>query len=125
MEELGDLVVDLTTLLHEGRDLLDGMNHSCVISAAELAGDGGIAEIGELAEHVHPDLAGRDEWAPTAGTAQLFNAEAERRRCRLEDHPRCDSARLACVDDVRQHSSSKLEVHRLVVETGKRGHPYE
>jgi len=50
MEELGDLVVDLPTLLHESRDLLDGMNHSSVISTAELPGDGGIAEVGELAD---------------------------------------------------------------------------
>jgi len=44
LEELGDLVVDLTALLHESRDLLDGMNHSRVVPATELSGNGGIAE---------------------------------------------------------------------------------
>jgi len=75
--------------------------------------------------HVHADLAGRDQWAATARTAQLFDAEAEHRGGGLEDQPGCDPARLAGVDDVREHSLGQIEVHGLVVETGKGGHPDE
>ena len=49
-DELGDLVVDLLTLLHQRRDLLDGVDDGRVVAAAELAGDGRIAEVGELPE---------------------------------------------------------------------------
>src|SRR5438477_8093554 len=83
--ELRDLVVDLAALLHQGRDLLDRVNHGCVITPPEFAGDRRITEVRELAKDIHADLAGGDEGSPAAGATELVDAEPEHLRCRLED----------------------------------------
>src|SRR5581483_6252967 len=59
--QLGDLVVDRAPFLHLIADLFDRMDDCRVISPAELASDGRIAEVGHLPHHVHGDLPGGDE----------------------------------------------------------------
>ena len=56
LDQLGDLVVDLSAFGHQRTDLFHSMDDSGVVATAELAGDGGIAEVGELSCHVHRDL---------------------------------------------------------------------
>src|SRR4051794_37234985 len=76
LDELGHLVVDLAALLHEGADLLDGVDHRGVVPPAVLPGDGRVAEVGQLPAHVHADLAGGDERAPAALALELLHREA-------------------------------------------------
>ena len=56
LDQLGDLVVDLSSFGHQRPDLFHSMDDGGVVASAELAGDGGIAEIGELSCDVHRDL---------------------------------------------------------------------
>src|SRR5690606_21596750 len=51
-----DVVVDRLALLHEGADLVVGVDDGRVVAAAELPGDLGVAELGQLPEQVHADL---------------------------------------------------------------------
>src|SRR4051794_30568276 len=39
LDQIGDLVVDLPALFHQGRDLLDRVDHRGVVPTAELLGD--------------------------------------------------------------------------------------
>src|SRR5579859_6148743 len=57
----GDLVVHLTAFFHQTGDLFHGVNDRRVVTAAELSGDGRVAEIGQIPENVHAYLAGIDE----------------------------------------------------------------
>src|SRR4051812_20924549 len=75
LDELGDLVVDLPALLHERADLFHRVDHRCVVPAAVLPSDGGIAQVGELPADVHADLAGGDEGAAAALALELLDWE--------------------------------------------------
>src|SRR3954451_17635711 len=108
MDEGGDLVVDLPALLHEAGDLLDGVDDGGVIPPAELAGDGRVAEVRELAEDLHADLPGRHEGPAPAGAAELLDAEPEGVGGRLEDDLRCDPAGLAGREDVGEDALGQL-----------------
>src|SRR3954470_5636387 len=66
LDQLGDLVVDLAPLAHEGLDLLHGVDDRGVVTAAELPSDGWVGQVGELPEHVHGHLAGRHQGPLTA-----------------------------------------------------------
>ena len=57
--ELGDLVVDRATLLHELADLLIGVHHRGVVAVAEQLPDFRQREVGELTTQVHRDLTSR------------------------------------------------------------------
>src|SRR2546429_9484279 len=94
VNELGPRVVDAPPFLHLRRDLLDGMDHRGVVTSAELPGDRRIAEIGQLPEHVHADLAGGDEGAAAALAGQLVDTESEHLGRGVEDAARCDLAWL-------------------------------
>src|SRR3954463_10336889 len=85
IHERCDLVEDLPALLHEAGDLVHGVDDGGVVTPPELPGDGGIAVVGELAGHVHPDLTGLDERPAPAGATQLVDAESEGLGCGLED----------------------------------------
>ena len=45
--EFGDLFVDLATFLHQGGDLVIGMDDSGVIATPELPGDRRVGEVGQ------------------------------------------------------------------------------
>src|SRR4051794_15907195 len=64
MDELGHLVVNLATFLHETADLLDRVDHGGVVATTEFSRDGGIAEVGEFAAYIHPNLTRGDERPP-------------------------------------------------------------
>src|SRR5689334_9106523 len=57
LDEVRDLVVYEPPFLHESGHLLDRVDDRRVIATTELPGDGWIAEVGELPEDVHADLA--------------------------------------------------------------------
>src|SRR5262245_41783685 len=92
--ELRDLVVDLPALLHQGADLLDRVDHGGVVAVAELAGDGRVAEVGELAEDVHAHLPGGHERPAAALTGDLVDAEGELLGGPLQDERRGDGPGL-------------------------------
>src|SRR5581483_166808 len=119
--EPGHLVVDLSPLLHEGGDLLDGVNDGGVVAAAELACDGRVAEVGQLTEDVHADLTGGDQGAAPAGAAEVLHTEAEGLRRGIEDDPGCDLARLGGEEDVGQDLLGDVAGEGLAVEAGVGG----
>src|ERR1700677_5408511 len=61
LDQLGDLLVNLSPFLHLAGDLVDGVDHGCVITIAEDPPDGRIAVVREFSGQVHGDLAGCDE----------------------------------------------------------------
>src|SRR5690606_9677352 len=95
LDQLGDLVVDLATLLHEVRHLLHRVDDRRVVAAAELPGDGRVREVGQLPEHVHGDLAGDDQGAAAALAPDLLDREPEHGAGGVEDGLGGDGARLA------------------------------
>src|SRR5699024_7411437 len=75
--ELGDLVEDRATFLHELADLLVRMHHGGVVAAAELLTDPDQRHIGEFAAQIHRDLARRDQPPRASGAHNLFDRQAE------------------------------------------------
>src|SRR5262249_1546020 len=125
VDELGHLVVNLATFLHEPRDLLHGMDDGGVVPAPELAGDGGGAEIGQFPEHVHADLASVDQWPTPAGAAEVRNGEPEGDRNRVHDHFRGDLTGAVGVEDVRENLLGHFAGGGYPVEAGEGRHPDE
>ena len=66
-------------------DLVDGVHDRRVVTAAERLGDARIAEVGELADHVHADLAGGDERPAPALAAEVLDGPAEHLGGLVED----------------------------------------
>ena len=81
LEQIGDLVVHLLALFHQALDLLVGVDHRRVIASSEQPSDGGIAQVGELAEDVHRFLARGDEWTLAALALQLMIWITHRDNC--------------------------------------------
>lgn len=67
--QLGYLVVDGAPLSHELGDLVHSVDHGRVISPSELTRNGRVAEVGELTEDVHTDLACGNERASSTRSA--------------------------------------------------------
>src|SRR5437660_3133518 len=84
--EGGHLLEDGTALLHETGDLVDGVDDGGVVAPTELTADGGVAEVGHLAEHVHADLAGVDQWPAPALADEVVDADPEHVGRGIEDH---------------------------------------
>src|ERR1700677_5363700 len=61
LDQLGDLLVNLSPFLHLAGDLVEGVDHGCVVGIAEDPPDGRIAVVRELPGQVHGDLAACDE----------------------------------------------------------------
>jgi len=72
-----DVFKRLLALPHEALDLVDGVDHRGVVAPTEESGDGGVTEVGELAEHVHRHLAGGDEGPLTALAPERLDAESD------------------------------------------------
>ena len=79
---------DRVPLGHLLLDLLDGVHDGRVVAAAELLGDLRVAVVGELAEHVHADLAGGDERPAPALAAEVLDGPAEHLGGLVEDELR-------------------------------------
>ena len=65
-----------------------------MVAAAEFLGDGGIREVGDVAEDVHADLAGNDKRPAPALPAEIVDGEAEHVGGGIEDGLGCDLAGL-------------------------------
>ena len=101
LDQLGDLVVDLLALLHQGADLLDRVDDRGVVAAAELPGDGRVAEVGELpARRTWPTwravTSGRRRLLPLSSSTVKPNIADGR----VEDQLAGDRPGLALAEDV-------------------------
>src|SRR5436190_6418946 len=76
-DELVDLVEDHVALGHLLLDLVDGIHDRGVVATAEGLRDARVAQVGELAHHVHADLAGGYERPAPALATQLVGGPAE------------------------------------------------
>ena len=125
MDQFGDLVVDLAPLAHQRLDLLDGVDDGGVVAATELPGDGRVRQVGELAEHVHGDLAGGHQGPTPALALQVLDREVEHVGGGLEDHGGGDGPGLTVAEDVLEVVLGLLEGERLLVQVGDRCDPIE
>src|SRR6267142_3464707 len=80
-------------LCHLSTNLLARVHDGGVITSPEFFRDLRIAVVGELAEHIHPDLAGRDERSPPALAAQVVDGPAEHLGGLFQDDLGRDDAR--------------------------------
>ena len=74
LSEVRDLIEDLHIGSHECLDLLNGVDHGCVIATTELCSDLREREIGVLPAEVHGDLSVPRERLFSAGTGELFHS---------------------------------------------------
>ena len=71
----GNLVVDVSAFRHQLTDFVHRMDDRRMVPAAELPSDYGIAQVGQLAKHVHGHLSGCHQRSPTAWTGELLTGE--------------------------------------------------
>jgi len=76
-DDAGDLVERFFVFTHEALGLVDGVDHGGVVAATEEARDGWVTQLGHVAEHVHGDLASRDQWSLAGLALQGFHRESE------------------------------------------------
>ncbi len=79
-----------------------------MVATAEDAGDPGVAEVGQLAEHVHADLARGDERPAARLAAEVFDRPSEHLRRFLEDQLRRDDAWTRRRQQVRENFARDL-----------------
>src|SRR5699024_6764323 len=125
LDELADLVIDLTAFLHEGLDLVDGVDDRCVIPSPEFACDRRIGQIGEFTKHVHGDLSRRDQRAASTTALQVFDGEPEHLRGRIKDQLWGDRTWPSISEDVMKVFLGLLECQGFVHEIRQRRHPVE
>src|SRR5262245_37386640 len=114
-----DLVVDLAILGHQRADLLDRVDHRGVVAAAELPGDVGVRQVGQLPHDVHGDLPRRDQWALAVLAGDLVDGEPELLRGLLEDQLRRDRTRLVLAQEVGQHLRRPVDGEGFMREAGE------
>ena len=103
LDQLGDLLVDLPSLLHLAGDLVHSVDDRGVVAVAEDPADGRIAVVREVPGQVHGDLAGGDQGPGAARAADGLDGEAVAGRGGLEDHLGGDAAGFAGQDEVGEH----------------------
>ena len=104
-------------------DLVDGVHDRRVVTAAERLGDARVAEVGELAHHVHADLAGGDERPAPALAAEVVDRPAEHLGGLVEDQLGGDHAGRGGREEVGEHLLGDLLGELGAVEAGVGGDP--
>ena len=125
MDERLNVLVDLGPLVHQVANLLVGVDHGGVISAAEDVSGLGVGEIGEFPKEVHADLSCGDQGTPATLGDELVDGKAVLGRCRRQDLVRGDGPQLTAAHDVAEHLFSHGQRGCRSIEVGIGGHPVE
>ena len=125
LDQFRHLVVYLSTLLHESRDLLDCVHHGRMVPSTKFSCYRGIGEIRQFTKYIHSDLSCYDKWTSPAHATEIGDGETERGSSGVENYLRGDTARLLDGDDVGKHLFRQITCQRLMSKAPVRTHPYQ